>query len=98
MSEFDVKDYGQARNLATAIYNSANRIHEVFENLDNFASVMHISHWNSEGSDEVNAEYLANIKSQFEPFYEDVVAMKTHVETVTEHTAAADQIASSNIV
>ena len=97
MEEFDLDSYDRARGLADEIFVHANRIHDVFDNIDQLMGMLHGTHWGSVGSEDVNAQYLANIKTQFEPFYQDVVAMKTHVYSVTEHDVAADQQAAANI-
>lgn len=97
MNEFDLENYDRAVGLADEIFMHAERIHNVFENIDELMGMLHGTHWGSTGSEDVNAQYLANIKTQFEPFYQDVVAMKNHVYTVTEHDIAADTQAAANI-
>lgn len=97
MGEFDLENYDRAVALADEIYAHANRIHNVFENIDQLMGLLHGTHWGSTGSEDVNAQYLASIKTQFEPFYHDVVAMRNHVYTVTDHDIAADQQAANNI-
>ena len=97
MNEFDLENYDRAVGLADEIFAHAERIHNVFDNIDELMGMLHGTHWGSAGSEDVNAQYLASIKTQFEPFYQDVVAMKTHVYTVTEHDIQADQQAASNV-
>ena len=97
MGEFDLENYDRAVGLADEIYTHAERIHNVFENIDKLMGMLHGTHWGSTGSEDVNAQYLAEIKTQFEPFYQDVVAMKNHIYTVTEHDVAADTQAAANI-
>ena len=97
MGEFDLENYDRAVGLADEIYTHAQRIHDVFDNIDQLMGMLHGTHWGSTGSEDVNAQYLANIKTQFEPFYTDVVAMKNHVYTVTEHDIVADTQAAANI-
>lgn len=97
MEEFDLENYDRAAGLADQIFVHAQRIHDVFDNIDQLMGMLHGTHWGSTGSEDVNAQYLANIKTQFEPFYLDVVSMKNHVYKVTEHDIAADQQAAANV-
>ena len=97
MQEFDLDNYDRASGLAEEIFLHAQRIHDVFDNIDQLMGMLHGTHWGSAGSEDVNAQYLASIKTQFEPFYQDVVAMRNHVNTVTEHDIAADRQAAANI-
>ncbi len=95
--EFDLSSYGTARSIADEIYGHAKKIHDVFENVDELASKLHGSHWNSSGSDTVSTKYLNTVKSQFEPFYLDVCGMKKHVYDATDEYEKADQEASEII-
>ncbi len=95
--EFREDDYDRALSLADAIYAAATRIHNVFEDTDKVMGMLHGTHWQSAGSEDVNAEYLNTIKNQFEPFYEDVVAMKKHIYFVTGRNQEADARAADTI-
>ncbi|MBP5678779.1 MAG: hypothetical protein J6X28_03000 [Bacilli bacterium] len=95
--EFQEADYDRAISLADNIYNSATRIHDVFDDIDGLMRMLHGTHWESRGSEDVNAEYLAHVKSQFEPFYQDVVTMRNHIYEVTGRNQQADAAAAGNI-
>lgn len=97
MDEFDLNSYEAARSLADRVFNHATAIHNVFDDIDGLMNMLHGQHWGSTGSEDVNAQYLASIKTQFEPFYNDVVAMKTHIYEVTNKDVAADNRAAANI-
>ena len=97
MEEFKQENYEEAISLADQIYAGATRIHEVFENIDSVMNLLHGGHWESRGSEDVNAEYVANVKSRFEPFYQSVVAMKQHIYEVTNRNQEADAQAAANI-
>ena len=64
MNEFDLENYDRAVGLADEIFMHAERIHNVFENIDELMGMLHGTHWGSTGSEDVNAQYLANIKTQ----------------------------------
>ena len=97
MEEFKEENYEEAISLADQIYAGATRIRNVFENIDNVMNLLHGGHWESSGSEDVNAEYVANVKSRFEPFYESVVTMKQHIYEVTGRNQEADAQAAATI-
>ena len=97
MDEFDLGSYERAQALADRVFNHANSIHDVFDDIDGLMNMLHSQHWGSTGSEDVNAQYLAAIKTQFEPFYQDVVTMKTHIYEVTSKDKSTDSQAESVI-
>ena len=95
--EFQEADYERAISLADSIYNSATRIHNVFEDVDGLMNMLHGTHWESMGSDDVKRDYLLTMKSRFEPFYEDVKAMRNHIYVVTGRNIEADTKAADTV-
>ena len=95
--EFQEADYERAISLADSIYNSATRIHNVFEDVDGLMNMLHGTHWESLGSDDVKRDYLLTMKSRFEPFYADVVTMRNHIYVVTGRNQQADAQAANQI-
>lgn len=98
VEEFELDNYEMARSYADEVYAHATRIHNVFEDVDGLMRMLHGSHWESAGSQDVNAEYLANIKSQFEPFYEEVVSAHKHIHEVVDRDIATDNQAAATIL
>ena len=97
MDEFDLDSYARAQALADRVFNYATSIHDVFDDIDGLMNMLHGQHWGSTGSEDVNAQYLGQIKTQFEPFYQDVVAMNKHVYAVTSADVATDRQAEATI-
>lgn len=95
--EFQEADYDKAIDLADSIYASANAIYNVFQDVDSLMNMLHGTHWDSMGSDDVKRNYILTMKSRFEPFYEDVKAMRNHIYTVTGRNIEADTKASDTV-
>ena len=94
MNEFEEKDYGQARSLADGVYNNANNIMDIFNDIDNVMNNLYGNNWASLGADDAHERYNA-IRQNYEVFYNKVVAMKTHIYNVTAANEAADTSASN---
>lgn len=97
MEEFKEENYDEAIALADEVAASATRIHDVFEDIDGVMKLLHGGHWESRGSEDVNAEYAVSVKSRFEPFYQNVMTMKNHIYEVTGRNQEADAQAAANI-
>ncbi len=96
MEEFEEKDYDQARNYADNIKANAENIMDIFNNIDATMNSLYGSNWESSGAENAHERYN-EIRTNYQVFYENVVAMKEHVYKVTNANEAADRAASQNI-
>ena len=96
MNEFEEKDYEQARSLADAVKGNADDILDIFNDVDNTMNQLYGNNWESSGADNAHARY-DEIRRNYEVFYANVVAMKTHIYNVTAANESADASASNTI-
>ena len=96
MNEFEEKDYAGARSLADAVFNNANNIMGIFDDIDGVMNNLYGNNWASVGADDAHDRYNV-IRQNYEVFYDKVVAMKTHIYNVTAANEAADAQASNTI-
>ncbi len=96
MNEFEEKDYGEARSLANSIMKNADNINDIFKNIDRIMNSLYDENWRSSGADQARQRY-DEIRKNYEVFYNKVVAMKEHIESVTAANEATDAAASSLI-
>ena len=96
MNEFEEKDYEQARSLADAVKGNADDILDIFNDVDNTMNQLYGNNWESSGADSAHARY-DEIRRNYEVFYANVVAMKTHIYNVTAANESADASASNTI-
>lgn len=90
VSEFEEKDYEQARNTADAVYTNATNIKNIFEDINNTMNMLYNTNWISDGANAAQAEYFKQFKAKYDGFYQKVVDMKTHVYAVTAANETAD--------
>lgn len=99
MNEFEQKDYAGARSYADAIQTNADNIMGIFEDIDGVMTNLYGSNWESSGAEAAHERYN-ELRKNYEVFYNDVVAMKTHVYEITaaneEADAAASQVVANN--
>ena len=96
MNEFEEKDYGQARSLADGVFNNANNIMGIFDDIDTVMNNLYGNNWASVGADDAHDRYNT-IRQNYQVFYDKVVAMKTHIYNVTAANEAADAAANATI-
>ena len=93
MTEFEQKDYGEARDYANKILGNANNINDIFNNLDKIMNRLYGDDWSSKGAKNARDRY-DEIRKNYQLFYDQVVAMKNHVDEATGNYEAADAQAS----
>ena len=96
MNEFEEKDFEGARSLADAVQGNADNIMDIFNDIDRVMGELYGQNWESCGSENAHARYQ-EIRQNYEVFYTNVVAMKTHIYNVTAANEAADA-AASNVI
>ena len=96
MNEFEEKDYEQARSLANAIKDNANNIMGIFDDIDNTMNQLYGQNWSSSGAEGAHDRYN-EIRTNYQVFYDNVIAMNTHVLNVTAANESADA-AAENII
>ncbi len=96
MNEFEEKDYEGARSLADAVLGNANNIQGIFDDIDGIMNNLYGANWASAGAEEAHERYNT-IRQNYEVFYNQVVAMKTHIYNVTAANEAADAAATNTI-
>lgn len=96
MNEFEQKDYGAARDYADAIQNNADNIMGIFDDIDGVMNNLYGSNWESSGAENAHERYN-ELRRNYEIFYNDVVAMKTHIYEVTAANEEADLAASQSV-
>lgn len=96
MNEFEEKDYAGARALADGVQKNADNIMDIFNDVDTIMNQLYGDNWASCGAENAQARYN-EIRRNYEIFYTNVVAMKTHIYNVTAANEDADTTAS-NIV
>lgn len=96
MKEFEEKDYDQAINYADGIKTNADNIMDIFNNVDSTMNSLYGSNWESSGAENAHERYN-EIRTNYQVFYENVLAMDKHVKKVTNANQEADKAASQNI-
>ena len=96
MNEFEETNYAEARSLADGIQRNADNIMDIFNDVDTIMNQLYGSNWESSGAENAHARYN-EIRRNYEVFYTNVVAMKTHVYNVTAANEEADS-AASNVI
>ena len=96
MNEFEEKDYAGARSLADAVQGNADNIMDIFNDVDTIMNQLYGQKWESCGAENAQARYN-EIRRNYEIFYTNVVAMKTHIYNVTAANEDADA-AASNVI
>lgn len=96
MNEFEERDYAQARSLADGIQKNADNIMDIFNDVDTIMNQLYGDNWESSGAENAHGRYN-EIRRNYEVFYTNVVAMKTHVYKVTAANEDADAAASNTI-
>ena len=96
MNEFEERDYAGAKSYAEAIQTNANNIMGIFDDIDATMTNLYGSNWESSGAEDARGRY-EEIRKNYEAFYQKVVAMKNHIDSVTAANEAADAAASQNI-
>ena len=96
MNEFEQKDYEAARDYADAIQNNADNIMSIFDDIDGVMNNLYGSNWESSGAENAHERYN-ELRRNYEIFYNDVVAMKTHIYEVTVANEEADLAASQSV-
>ena len=96
MNEFEEKDYGAARSYASSVKKNADNILGIFNDVDSVMNNLYGNNWQSCGADDAKARY-DQIRRNYEVFYDKVVAMQIHINTVTEANEEADAAASQTI-
>ena len=96
MNEFEEKDYAGARSLADAVQGNADNIMDIFNDVDNVMDQLYGQNWESSGAENARGRYN-EIRRNYEVFYNNVVAMKTHIYNVTAANEDADAAASNTV-
>lgn len=96
MNEFEEKDYDGARSCADQVKGNADNIMGIFNDIDSVMNSLYQNNWQSSGAESARDRYN-EIRSNYEVFYEKVIAMKNHIYKVTAANESADAAASSNI-
>ncbi len=96
MNEFSESSYAEARSYADAVFTNANNIMSIFDDIDNVMNNLYGANWQSTGADTARDRYNV-IRKNYEVFYNNVVAMKTHIYAVTASNEEADATASNVI-
>ena len=96
MNEFELQDYGSARNYADAIYKNATDIMGIFDDINNTMNQLYGENWESSGAEGAQARYT-EIRNCYDGFYQKVVAMKNHINSVVAADEAADTRAAQNV-
>ena len=96
MNEFEEKDYEAARNSADAIKLNGDNIMQIFNDIDGVMNSLYGSNWESVGAEAARDRYN-QIRSNYQVFYDRIVAMRNHIHTVTEANEAADKSASQSV-
>ena len=96
MNEFEEKDYAEARSYADGVQTNADNIMGIFDDIDGVMNSLYGANWESSGADDAHARYN-EIRKNYEVFYDKVVAMKTHIYSVTAANEDADAAASQNV-
>ena len=96
MNEFEEKDYAGARSLADGIQGNADNIMDIFNDVDTIMNQLYGDNWDSAGAENAHARYN-EIRRNYEVFYTNVAAMKTHIYNVTATNEEADAAASNTV-
>ena len=96
MAEIEQKDYQESYNYATDIKNYADTIHDAFTNIDKAMQDLYGENWTSTGADVSNGRFQ-ELKQNFEPFYNNVIAMHNHIGEITGLNQETDSTVSSYV-
>ena len=96
MNEFEQKDYEGARNSADQVKTTAENIMSIFDNIDQVMNTLYNDAWQSQGAEGAKSRYQ-QIRKNYETFYNNVVAMKSHIYAVTASNEAQDAAVSNTI-
>ena len=96
MNEFQQQDYGSARLSADNIKGSADKIMDVFDNVDRNMKLLYGDAWQSSGADVTNGRYQ-EIRKNYEIFYQKVIEMHNYVHSATNLYEQADTKISQSI-
>ena len=94
--EFEEKDYGSARNQADSIKSTAENISGIFNNIDRAMKALYGESWQSSGADVSQGRY-AELKSNYDKFYQNVLNVHKYIYDMTAANEAADAQVSSQI-
>ncbi len=96
MNEFEEKDYAGARSYANNIKTNADNIMGIFDSIDGTMDSLYGSNWESQGAETARERYNT-IRKNYEVFYDRVISMKNHIDSVTAANEDADASASAVI-
>ena len=89
MADIELKDYAQARETATQIYNIGKDIMSIFDSIDRDMAELYGETWLSSGADVSNGRYQ-ELKSNYVEFYGKIESMYSTVTGITNTTQATD--------
>ena len=90
------EDYEGARNSADQVKTTAENIMSIFDNIDQVMNTLYNDAWQSQGAEGAKSRYQ-EIRKNYETFYNNVVAMKSHIYAVTASNEAQDAAVSNTI-
>lgn len=96
MTEIEQKDYQESYNYATDIKNHAEAINDAFKSIDKAMEELYGENWRSSGADASNGRFQ-ELKSNFEPLYNNIIAMHNHIGEITGLNQETDAAVSSYI-
>ena len=96
MKEFEQKDYEAARSYADTVKGNADNIKSIFDNIDSSMKTLYGDSWQSTGADASNGRYQ-ELRTNYEIFYEKVIAMRDHIYRATGAYEETDASVSGNI-
>ncbi len=88
--EIEVKDFESARESATTIHDIGDNIMDIFNEIDSAMNDLYGEDWQSTGADVSNGRYQ-ELKSNYELFYNKVIEMHKHINSVTNKDIATDR-------
>ena len=96
MSEFEQKDYDEARRCADTFKTLADNILDIFNNLDATMKALYGESWQSSGADLSEGRY-SELRINYEVFYQNVITMHDHIYSVTASNEEKDATVSKSI-
>lgn len=88
--EIELKDFETARDFATTIHNIGDNIMEIFNEIDRAMTDLYGETWQSSGADVSNGRYR-ELKANYELFYQKIIDMHNHINSVTSKDQATDR-------
>ena len=88
--EIEVKDFETARESATNIHTIGDNIMDIFNEIDRAMTDLYGETWQSSGADVSNGRYR-ELKANYELFYQKIIDMHNHVNSVTNKDQATDR-------